>query len=259
MAFFIYNNKTFYMQLAKWLQKDTNINDLNILGLNSFETFLKVCSNFTEWALDDIGLANRSNSYKVWICKVPADKIQNVKSVLERYSSMRLLLHYYNTNIVENNNVSFYIRLNWEENKWMISYGITNNRKLYKIGEFDYTFNTKLPEHTILKYINEVVDDFDPRKHLSLFKIKQSCETFNPGYCQITDPQLINDEVVISTYKLGQWIDSGQNRLTIENGEPEKYLQIFKDWVKTQKWWNLVHLIIVPRKNGWMDFKIKLK
>lgn len=246
------------MKLADYL-KDTDINKFPILGLESFETFLKVCSAFSEWALDDIGLANRSQSYRIWLCKIPAQKFSEIKTILNRYSSMKLLLHYYNENIVENNNVSLYIRLTWEQNKWKMSYGITNNKKLFKIGEFDYVINTQLPKHTILKYINEVIDDFDPRKHLLLFKIKQDCETFNPGYCQITDPQIINDEIIISTYKLGQWIDLGNDQAKINQSEAEKHLLNFKQWVKSKVWWDLVSVVLIPRKNYWMDFKIQLK
>lgn len=240
------------MELATWLKKENE--NFPILGLDSFNTFLKVCSEFAEWALDDIGLANRSNSYKIWTCKIKADKIKDVKNIIERYSSMKLLLHYYNINIVENNNIALYIKLDWEENKWVISYGITNNKKLFKIGEFDFNISTKLPEHKILKYINDEIDDFNPREHLMLFRIKQDAFLFDPGYCQITDPQIIDKEIIISTYNLGQWADQG-----IVNGETEKYLNVFKDWVKNQKWWAQVHLIIRPRKNKWMDFILKLK
>lgn len=241
------------MELAKWIKGD-DIDNFPMLGKDSFNTFLKVCSEFSDWALDDIGLANRANTYKVWVCKIPSDKLEDVKSILERYSSMKLLLHYYNINIVENNYIALYIKLDWIENKWEMSYGITNNKKLYKIGEFEYHTAIDLPSHKILKYVYDVTNDFDPREHLALFKIKQSSEHFNPGYCQITDPQIINKEIIISTYNLGIWLDSG-----IAQGEAEKYMQVFKDWVKTKKWWDLVHLTVVPRKNKWMDFKIKLK
>ncbi len=240
------------MELNSWLKQDKE--NFPILGQDSFETFLKICGEFAEWALDDIGLANRANVYKIWVCKIKADKIKEVKNILERYTSMKLLSHYFNVNIVENNTVALYVKLDWEQNKWQISYGITNNKKLFKVGEFDYNVNTKLPEITILKYILEEVEDFNPREHLLLYKIKQDCSKFDPGYCQISDPLLVNKEIIISTYNLGQWNDAG-----IEPGQPEELLNVFKEWVKTQKWWNEVHLILIPRKNKWIDFKIKLK
>jgi hypothetical protein len=242
------------MELASWLKsgKDENF---PILGLESFETFLKVCSQFAEWALDDIGLANRNNAYKVWICWVKPEDLSKVKKALERYSSMKLLLHYYDMNIVERNKIGLYVKLDWKEEKWVLSYGITNNKQMFKVGEFDYTFTTKLPEHQILKYVTDELTDFNPRQHLLLFKIKQDAATFNPGYCQITDPQIIDKEITISTFGLGQWTTDG-----MVNGEAEKYVQVFKDWVKTQKWWALVHLIIRPRKiSKCCDFIIQLK
>lgn len=241
------------MELASWLKTD-KLEEFPILGLDSFETFLKVCSKFSEWALDDIGLANRNNAYKIWTCWIKPEDFPKVKENLERYSSMKLLLHYYNLNIVERNKIGLYIKLDWEENKWIISYGITNNKKLFKIGAFDYTFTTKLPEHEILKYVTDELDDFNPRQHLLLFKIKQDCIMFNPGYCQRTDPQIIENEVIISTYNLGLWTDNG-----IVNGEADKWIGVFKDWVKTQKWWSDVHLILRPRKNKWIDFVLKIK
>ncbi len=240
------------MELANWLKADKA--NFPILGLDSFETFLKVCSEFSEWILDDIGLANRNNAYKVWVCWIKPDDVQKIKEVIERYTSMKLLSHYYNLNIVENNKIGLYIKLDWEQNKWVFSYGITNNKKMYKVGEFDYTFNIKLPENEILKYVIDEIDDFDPRQHLLLFKIKQDCALFNPGYCQRTDPQIINKEVVISAHNLGHWNEAG-----LANGEAEKYVEVFKDWVKTQKWWNSVVIVLRPRKNMWMDFVLKLK
>jgi hypothetical protein len=240
------------MELSSWLKNDKE--SFPLLGLDSFDTFLKVCNEFSEWALDDVGLANRANAYKIWTCKIKPEQIKDVKSILERYTSMKLLLHFYNINIVENNPVALYIKLDFEQNKWMISYGISNNKKLFKVGEFDFDFNTQLPEHQILKYILEEIEDFNPREHLLLYKIKKDASRFNPGYCQILDPQLINKEIIISTYGLGQWNDAG-----IENGEAEKYSDILKNWVKTQTWWSNVKLIVIPRRNKWLDFKIVIK
>lgn len=240
------------MELANWLTIEDK--DYPILGLDSFNTFLKVCSEFAEWALDDIGLANRNNAYKIWICWIKPEDLNKVKEILERYSSMKLLSHYYDINIVERNKIGLYIKLDWEENEWIFSYGITNNKKLFMVGKFEYLFTTKLPENKILKYITDEIDDFNPRQHLLLFKIKQDCILFNPGYCQITDPQIINKEIIISSYNLGQWSELG-----IINGEAEKWMEIFKQWVMTQKWWQSVHLILRPRKNKWIDFIIQIK
>lgn len=242
----------YIMELATWLTTDKE--NFPILGLETFNTFLKVCSEFSEWALDDIGLANRADAYKIWICPVKMDKIKDVKATLERYTSMKLLLHYYNINIIENQKIGLYIKLDWEETKWVLSYGITNNKKLFKVGEFDYTITTKLPEHQILKYIKDEIEDFNPREHLLLYKIKRDSFTFNPGYCQISDPIIVDKEIIISTYKLGIW-----NNETLQNGEAERLLDVLKEWVKTQKWWANVQLIVKPRSNGWIDFKIKLK
>lgn len=241
------------MELSSWLKTDVNTN-FPILGLDSFNTFLKVCAEFSSWAVDDIGLANRNNAYKVWTCKIKSDQIKNVKSILERYTSMKLLLHYYNINIVENNQNALYIKLDWEENAWQMSYGITNNKKMYKVGQFQYTITTKLPEHEILKYITDEISDFNPREHFILFKIKQAAYEFNPGYCQIYDPLLINKEITITTHNLGLWDND-----IIVAGEAEKYLQIFKDWVCTKKWADKVHLIVRPKKNKGIDFVLQLK
>ena len=241
------------MQPANYLLKDKE--NFPLLGLDSFNTFLKVCLELSEWALDDVGLANRANAYRIWVCWIKPQDNSKLKGILERYESMKLLLHYLDINIVENNKIGLYIKLDYLENKWEMSYGITNNKKLFKIGGFDYTLNTKLPESKILKYILDDIDDFNPREHLLLFKIKNDMFGFDPGFCKRTDPQLINKDIVISCHGLGQW----HTDETIMDGEADKYLQIFKKWVAEQKWWNLVSLILVPRKNKWIDFKIKLK
>jgi len=238
--------------LAPWLQPSDE--KFPLLGKESFETFLKICAEFSEWALDDIGLATRNDAYKVWVCPVHSDKLKNVKGIIERYSSMKLLLHHYNKNIVENGTVSLYIKLDWLENKWEMSYGITNGKKMFKVGEFPYTVSTEVPASTLMKYIKDELDDFNPREHLVLYRIKQDASSFNPGYCQITDPMLINKQVIITTFNLGVWHNG-----TIQGGEPERLLNVMKDWVKTQKWWNLVRLTVRPGTNGMIDFIIQIK
>jgi len=240
------------MELASWL---SNKESFPILGLNSYDTFLKICKEFAQWALDDIGLATRNDAYKIWVCPVKISKLKEVKGIIERYSSMKLLLQYYNMNIIENKNISFYTKLDWLQNKWIISYGITNNKKLFKVGEFDYNIGTKLPESEILKYVKNELDDFNPREHLILYTIKKDSSNFNPGYCSILDPVLLNKEITITTYNLGIWNSNG----LLENGESEKYLEVLKSWVKTQKWWNLVTLIVRPKQNNVIDFILKLK
>jgi hypothetical protein len=51
------------MQESDFL-KDKNI-DFPILGLESFKTFLKLCEEVSQHALEDVGLANRANVYKI--------------------------------------------------------------------------------------------------------------------------------------------------------------------------------------------------
>lgn len=243
------------MKLAKWLESD-DINDFPILGLSSFDTFIKVCMEFSKWMLDDIGLANRNDCYKIWISPVKSEKLSEVKSILERYTSMKLLLHYYNTNIVENNKIAFYIKLDYTENKWVMSYGITNDKKLFKVGEFEFNFNTQLNSNEILKYVLDYIQDFDPRLHLLLYKIKQDSHQFNPGYCQILDPLSNDFKVTISTNNLGLWMDNNK----LQAGELDRLFIIFKDFVKEQKWASLVNITIRPRPNSkWIDFIIEPK
>ena len=227
--------------------------DFPILGLEAFSTFLKVCNETSKWALDDIGLANRANVYKTWVCWIKPDEVSKLKEVVERYASMKLLKHCLDVNIVENNKIGLYIKLDYVGG-WQMSYGITNNTTLYKVGEFEYGFDTKLPEDRILKYVMDEMEDFNPREHLLMFKIRQDMVAFDPGYCKRLDPQIIDGEVVISTNGLGQW---GERE--IMDGEAERLLTVFKDWVKVQKWWELVKLIVRPRKNKWVDFVIQPK
>jgi hypothetical protein len=241
------------MQISSWLN-NTTAQQSKMLGINSFSTFLKVCSEFADWALDDSGLANRNSAYKIWTCRVPYNKLTKVKSILEQYTSMQLLLHYYNKSIIENSLIALYIKLDWLENKWVMSYGITDNRKLYKTGEFDFTINTKLPDNEILKYIKPVINDFDARRHIKLYKIKQLAYMFNPGYCQIFDPVIVDNDIVISTKNLGVWIDNN----TLHNGEAISFLNIFKTWVKQFQWASEVELIIRPKRNKVIDFVIRL-
>jgi hypothetical protein len=228
--------------------------DFPILGLETFETFIKICAEMSKWALDDMGLANRANVYKVWMCWIKPGEYDKLKGIVERYSSMKLLKHYLDINIVENNKIGLYIKLDYVSNQWRMSYGITNNKKLFMVGEFEYGFNTKLPKNQLLKYVLDEIQDFNPREHLALFRIKQDMATFDPGFCKRLDPQIVEKEIVVSTHGLGHW---GEREIL--PGEAEKQLNVFKDWVKTQKWWDMVHLVVRPRKNKWLDFVIQLK
>jgi hypothetical protein len=207
----------------------------------------------SEWAIDDIGLSNRADVYKIWACWIKKITLQDLKKISERYQSMKLLSHYIDVNIVESNNIGLYIMLDWK-NKWVMSYGITNNKALFKVGEFDFNASIKLPESKILKYINEDIADFDSRKNFILRQIKHDMVLFDPGYCQREDAMISKDEVIVSTKGLGKWAND-----QLLDGEAERLLAEFKSWVKEQKWWELIYLIVRPRQRGWIDFVIQIK
>ncbi len=240
------------MQEAEFL-KDKNI-DFPILGLESFKTFLKLCEEVSQHALEDVGLANRANVYKIWTCQLKKNRQSDIKNISNRYSSMKLLSHYLDINIVENNKIGLYIKLDYLNNKQEMSYGITNNKKLFKIGEFDYNISTKLPESVIIKYVLDDIEDFNPREHILLFKIKQDSYTFDPGYCKRFDPQIIKNEILISTVELGN-----QTEDKLENSQAEQFLEVFKQQAQEYKQSSLITLIVRPRKNKFIDFIIKLK
>ncbi len=240
------------MNIANWLQ-NKNLESFPLLGIESFESFTKLCSIVSKWALDDSGLANRSDSYKIWVCWVK--DTAKLKDSVSKYKSMNLLSHYLDVEIVENSQIGLYIKLDWLTNKWQITYGITNNKKLFKIGEFDYTINTKLPNSSILKYINDEIGEFNPRTHYMLRIIKKSLYLFDPGYCQRQDPYIINNQCILSCYGLGQWTDNN----TMNEDEAYKWVDSLKTWVATKEWWNSVKLTCKVRTDKWIDFIIELK
>lgn len=239
------------MELAQWLKSTDNFPVLNI---NSFATFIKVCEAVAEWALDDNGLANRNNAYKIWVCWIQTKDLEKLKEVANRYTSMKLLLHYLNQNIVENNKIGLYVKLDFINNVWMMNYGITNNKTLFKIGEFEYKVGTKLPESKIMKYILNDIEDFNPREHLLLYTIKRDFFLFDPGYCTRLDPQIIDNTVMMSTHNLGKY-----DNFDLVAGQAEEFMTNFKAFVINQKWWEMVHLIVKPRIGKWTDFIIQLK
>ena len=185
------------MELSKWIKGD-DLESFPLLGIESFETFLKVCQDVSKWALDDAGLANRSDTYKIWVCWQKTSDLQKLRDLVSRYKSMGLMLHYINLNIVEGSQIGLYVALDWIQNKWIMSYGITNNKKIYRIGQFHYTPATKLPSTEILKYVKDEIGDFDPRKNFLLRKVKTALFYFDPGYCQRMDPYILNTECVLS-------------------------------------------------------------
>lgn len=241
------------MELAKWMK--TDIDDLPMLGKESFKTFLKICSMFSKWALDDISLSIKNDKYKIWTCPVKASDIKKIKSILERYTSMKKLLKHYNDSIVENRSISFYMSLNFINNKWNFEYGISNGTNLYVIGEFEYTATLKLPENELIKYISSELENFNSREHLLLYKMRKDMVSFNPGYCQITEPIIMNKNIITTVYNLGIWNSNGE----LEVGEKEKYLDIFKTWCLEYKWASLVTIIVRPKIKNSIDFIIKLK
>lgn len=240
------------MNIADWLQ-NKDIENFPLLGLDSFTSFVKLCESNSKWALDDAGLANRSNSYKIWVSWIKNPK--KLKDSVVKYKSMNLLAHYLNVEIIENSQIGLYIKLDWIQNKWELSYGITNNKKLYKIGEFVYTVSTKLPTSEILKYVKDEIGDFNPRTHYLLRVIKLSLYKFDPGYCQRQDPYIINESCILSCYGLGQWTDNN----TMQEDEAYKWLESLKTWVSQQPWWNSVKLTCKVRKDKYIDFVIQPK
>lgn len=241
------------MKLSKWLSSSST--ELPMLGKESFNTFLKVCSHFAKWALDDISLATKNDKYKIWSCPVKSGDIKKVKAILERYTSMKKILKHYNESVVENKPIIFFMSLNYINNKWNFEYGLCNGNDLFIAGEFEYTMTTNLPKNEIVKYISSELKDFNSREHLLLYKMRKDLVTFNPGYCQITEPIILNRTIILTVYNLGLWNDNGE----LENGEKETYLEMFLNWAKPYKWAPLVTLIVRPKIKNSIDFIIKLK
>lgn len=239
--------------LNDWL-KGESLDTFPLLGLESFSTFIKICEEVSKWALDDNGLANRSESYKVWVCWLKDKKYNDLVSILDRYKSMALMLHYLNVNIVENQQIGLYIKLDFIIDKWQLSYGITNNKKMYKVGEFCWNITIKLPQSEILKYINSEIEDFNPREHYLLNIIKKSIFKFDPGQCIRQDPFILSNECILSCQNLGIWTNNTQSE-----DEANKWLNVFKSWVSEQQWWNNVILKVKIRPDNWIDFIIKSK
>lgn len=239
------------INLANWIKEDGK---WPLLGIESFSTFLKVCAEIDKWAIDDIGLANRADIYKIWTLWQPESNIQKLQTIIEKYPSMQSLLHHIRVNLTEKNKIGLYISLDWKSDQWIMSYGLTNNKELYVIGQFKYSPATRLPENEILKWINEDLNEFNPRQHYALRTIKSSLVLFNPGPCKREDPLIEDGQVLLSIKDLGHW-ENGE----LINGEDEKILIQFRNWVSTQKWWTEVKLILKPRNNNWIDFIIKLK
>src|ERR1039457_5230266 len=103
------------MELSKWIKGD-DLESFPLLGIESFETFLKVCQDVSKWALDDAGLANRSDTYKIWVCWQKTSDLQKLRDLVSRYKSMGLMLHYINLNIVEGSQIGLYVALDWIQN-----------------------------------------------------------------------------------------------------------------------------------------------
>ena len=233
--------------------------EYKFLGLNSFETFLNICSQITEHAIDDVSLANKADAYKIYICYVQKVNLPTLKSIIERYDSMELLLHYLNINIAENNTIGLYIKLNYT-NKWQISYGITDCTKLYKVGEFDFNLTTNLPNSSVLKYLKDIIDDFDARKHLLVYTIKRNMQFFSPGACQKYDVDVYYSydtiKIVVPVKNLGSYVDYGFGNIRWQDGEIEKYMQIFNDYVIQFKWASMIKIKIDQKSNKFTDFII---
>lgn len=240
------------MNISNWLQ-NKDIKSFPLLGFDSFHSFIKLCESCSKWALDDIGLANRSNTYKIWVSWIKDIKL--LKQNVDKYKSLNLLAHYLNIEIVENNQIGLYICLDWIQNKWQMSYGITNNKKLYKIGEFIYTVNLELPSSSILKYVKDDIFEFNPRTNYLLRLIKSDMYLFDPGYCQRQDPYITNNKCILTCQGLGEWSENN----TMNEDEAYKWLDIFKVWVSSMSWWKDVKLTTKIRKEGFIDFIIEIK
>jgi len=238
------------INLANWIADN---GEWPLLGIESFSTFLKVCGTVNKWAIDDIGLANRANIYKIWTLWQPESNIEKLETEVEKWPSMQSLQHHIRVNLTDKAKIGLYIALDWKDG-WIMSYGLTNNKALYAIGQFRYTPVTKLPESEIIKWINEDLSDFNPRDHYALMNIKQSLILFDPGPCKREDPIIDKREVVVSVKNLGNW-----NNDQLQSGQAEIILEKFRTWVATMKWWTETKIAIRPRTGGWIDFIIRLK
>lgn len=239
------------IKINNWL-KGEDIDTFPILGYDTFNTFIKLCETIKSSLLLDNGLSNRSESFKIWVSWNRDKSYNEILSIIDRYKSMKLMSHYLKLNILENDQIGFYIKLNFENKNWNINYGITNNKKLYKIGEFIWNITVKMPDNEILKYFKSEIDDFNPRQQYLLFLVKKTIYKFNPGVCVRLDPYLLNNECIVSCQNLIIKTDNIENEANI-------WLNIFKNWVSEQEWWNNVILKVKIRKDNWIDFIIITK
>ena len=228
-----------------------------MVGRASFDTFLKLSDEFTQFAIDDLSLATVNNRYKVYKCVIENDKKTDFIKGCERYSTMDLTKFWIELALPDDEDFGLYFSPYWTKNGWLMDYGVTCLNDLYVVGRFklDPSIIGTLPKAKTLKGFHNDFVNIDLRTHYLLDTIRKDMSTFDIAPCRKSEAVATGLEVTLATNGLGSW-EHKMGALRWKSDEAEKYLKLFQEWAATKKWSKAVKVAIRPSVNRWVTFAV---
>lgn len=222
--------------------------DITLSGKGVFTSFLK---SLTALGQKDIS-ANIDKSPDDYLFYYHYDLLsEDVKSIFKRYSSLSRYLDFIP---YDKNNIELYFGIKCDG---QFEYGIFN-------GQFNTIGQFKLSSGVIKWLLGlELKSAYNLKKNLVNFnyndlitigKIKNDLNDFNPGFFENKSKICVNDRVVSIGYQgIGKW-DNGQ----LDIGEFQNLKTNFNNWIITKKWADKVQFGIKP-SSYWVYFNLKIK
>lgn len=230
------------------------------VGRLSFDSFLKIADEFSDFSIDNLSLATINDRYKIYTCSIKKDKKDEFIKSLSRYESLELIKFWIDLAIPDNTEYLLYFSAYYTKAGWLMDYGVSSINDLYVVGRFNLNAATiaTLTKAKVLKGFFNDFSNTDLRTHALLELIRKDLFDFDLGICRKTEPNINGLEITISTNGLGEW-EHKQGAFRWKDGEAEKYLKKFQEWAAKKRWSKSIKLSIRPSVNYWVIFAIIIK
>lgn len=230
-----------------------------LVGRESFDTFLQIAEQLTKHAVDDLSLSVQNDRLKTYVCWIKPEEGPTLTKLLSRYASMKLAVMWLEKAFTDSMRKGLYYSLQLlPGGDWQVQYGLTDGSNLYVIGQFALDMAAqKFPVSAVTKHFIEDMTPWDPKALALLDAVRKDIKSFDPGPCSLPDAQVVDNTVTQPCHMLGTW-NKGQT-LEWAEGEAEKYLKVYQQWVRSKSWWQEVELVLRIVGNGWVYFVVKPK
>jgi hypothetical protein len=231
----------------------------NMVGRESFDTFIKIAESVCEFSFLDVATSAANDRYQVYssVVKIGVDELSEEFS---KYKTMNIAKYWLDKYIPVGTNIKLYFSAYNTSDKWLIDYGIIAAADMYTVGRFNFNQRvlTNLPASKLLKNFKSEIDKYNLPTHAVFNAIRRDLKDFNPGPCVVNIPVVVDGEVVLSCKDLGRWqYVNGVKRMNAQDAEDN--LRAFREYCGSKPWTNSVNLVLRLKKDGWADFVVQMK